>query len=430
MKKLLYCILFFSVFLIVTAAFAETYTLDWKNNTSSIVTADRMRNIAYNPKTGHLLIAVSAPLPIALDTGVYIIDAENGNILGILPNPADPWPDRTPYGLDVTEDGVIYATAGFWTSEPEIRIYRWADEASAPTIAASLSASEAAYIRSLRVVGTGTNTKIILSQQYDPQKVRILGTTDGLNFSVEDEFIATDKAYHGAEPWSHMTTIYTCRGGASDSYVYKWNKTSGGWVEDPSWVNNTPFICDLSLSEAYNTLYGAWWDITQGIGPERIFVFNATNGSTLSEITVGESGSSSVTGCYVHVYDGKTVKVEPEATVLTVGNTKQFSASADLARKLYFAFCGGVGYGRYNISANISGPVWSSSDTTIATVDTTGLVTAVGPGTCTITATYTRDGTPYSGSAIVQVVATEAPIFSDQPSKVTYTRDLFPELYE
>lgn len=48
------------------------------------------------------------------------------------------------------------------------------------------------------------------------------------------------------------------------------------------------------------------------------------------------------------------------------------------------------------------GYVWSSSDTEVATVDENGLVTAVGEGTCTITATLAQNG-KYSASFSVSV---------------------------
>jgi len=57
---------------------------------------------------------------------------------------------------------------------------------------------------------------------------------------------------------------------------------------------------------------------------------------------------------------------------------------------------------------------WSSSDTEVATVSTTGLVTAVGGGTATITVTTdgrTAAGTHASGTATVTVVTTDPAIF-------------------
>ena len=65
-----------------------------------------------------------------------------------------------------------------------------------------------------------------------------------------------------------------------------------------------------------------------------------------------------------------------------------------------------------NPVAIVGNPVWASSDATVATVDQTGLVVSVAPGSATIT--VTGEGDPTAGvdtvtsSAIIEVVNPEA----------------------
>ena len=79
---------------------------------------------------------------------------------------------------------------------------------------------------------------------------------------------------------------------------------------------------------------------------------------------------------------GKTVVVNPSAVTLALGSTQQFSAQ-------YFN----------NGEQKKALFVWSSSDTTIAMVSSSGLVTAVGSGEATISATTQST----SGTALVNV---------------------------
>ena len=85
-----------------------------------------------------------------------------------------------------------------------------------------------------------------------------------------------------------------------------------------------------------------------------------------------------------------TVTVSPSAASLIVGGTQQFTATTKDAN-------GNVLTDRI--------VTWSTSDTAVATVDTSGLVTATGAGTATITAT--SEGK--SGSASVSVSANSPP---------------------
>ncbi len=113
-----------------------------------------------------------------------------------------------------------------------------------------------------------------------------------------------------------------------------------------------------------------------------------TNGSaTITAATDGADGTATV------VVDQAvgTVAVTPTADTLTAfGQRTQLAAAQDALGNAVT----GATFG------------WASSDTAVATVDTTGLVTAVANGSATITAT--TDGTDGSIPRRVQIFSSSA----------------------
>jgi uncharacterized protein YjdB len=87
-----------------------------------------------------------------------------------------------------------------------------------------------------------------------------------------------------------------------------------------------------------------------------------------------------------------SVQVSPTAQALTVGQTAQFSAT------------GTYGNAAHQSTQNITtGVTWSSSAPSVATVNSSGLATAVGSGSTTITASAGGYSGPVSASASVTV---------------------------
>ena len=107
-------------------------------------------------------------------------------------------------------------------------------------------------------------------------------------------------------------------------------------------------------------------------------------------VTVGSFGTDVWPVVSLYAYDALTeltVKVKPNKADIYVGETVKLSASV------------------YMFSSN-NRVTWSSSDETIATVDTNGVVTALKEGTVTITATTQEkrdDGTRATSSATITV---------------------------
>lgn len=87
------------------------------------------------------------------------------------------------------------------------------------------------------------------------------------------------------------------------------------------------------------------------------------------------------------------IKIGPENATIEVGETKQFAATISPS------------------DADNKEVEWSSSDTSVATVAANGVVTGVGMGTATITATA-KDGSGVKGSATITVVG-------EKPTSIT-----------
>ena len=92
---------------------------------------------------------------------------------------------------------------------------------------------------------------------------------------------------------------------------------------------------------------------------------------TISAAFDGITGSTGLTATAAVL---KSIAVTPANTSLATGETEQFTATGTLSD---------------NCTENLTSQVtWASSDTTWATISTTGLATAVAPGPVTISATF------------------------------------------
>src|SRR6516164_11658740 len=97
------------------------------------------------------------------------------------------------------------------------------------------------------------------------------------------------------------------------------------------------------------------------------------------------------------------VTISPATATISVGTTQQFTASAY--------------YSDGSIKDGTSLVTWGSSPTTVATIDSGGVATAVAPGTTTITASAA--GTPGASSNLtVTAASTSTLAISPGPTSV------------
>ncbi len=143
------------------------------------------RGLAYNPATGNLLVVSRTGT-----SAVHIMHGVTGEVLGTLDGSAIVNTGSTfPINLiSVTDDGVIYA-AGLALANQTFRVYRWADEAAAPTIAFEGVVAQRTG-DAFKVVGTGTNT-LIYGSGGGSNRVYIFSTADGEAFTLNTEVAVT-----------------------------------------------------------------------------------------------------------------------------------------------------------------------------------------------------------------------------------------------
>ncbi len=125
--------------------------------------------------------------------------------------------------------------------------------------------------------------------------------------------------------------------------------------------------------------------VTQNMG-----LVTATGVGTVNIIATlnGVQGSSSLTTIAATLTG---VVITPAAWTMQAGTTQQFTATATL--------------GANTIFDETQASKWASSNTSVATVNSTGLVTAVAPGSATITAVYSTR----KGSNVITVTSTAPP---------------------
>src|SRR5687767_15195966 len=126
------------------------------------------RGIAYNPATEHVLLVSrwtnSAPAGSSFIQGIYILDAFDGAEVGTLNADGISGGTFLLLKINVADDGVIYAANfGTYSATAPVKIYRWADEGAAPTIAftgdPSAGTTNLQWGTTLEVRGSGATTE-------------------------------------------------------------------------------------------------------------------------------------------------------------------------------------------------------------------------------------------------------------------------------
>lgn len=174
----------------------------------------------------------------------------------------------------------------------------------------------------------------------------------------------------------------------------------------------------ISLSSTSVTLYkGQKFTLSASVTPGDVDVKWTTSDSSVATVnngvvTANGEGSATITAFFT--YDGTNYPATCKITVKKPGITLN-----ETSKSVYQT-------NTFTLTANTLPSnrtlFWSSSNSNVATVSN-GLVTAVNPGTATITASFTYEGETYSASCSVTVK--EVSIKLDQTSKTVYQTDSF-----
>jgi hypothetical protein len=171
-----------------------------------VTSAATERGLAYNPKTGHVLL-VSRNTATGTDgpngCGVAVLDGSTGTYLKQLNltlldgSAITAGPGLFKLNLvDIADDGAIYAcNLTTDSSANNLAVYRWADEDASPTVAYNSNPAGTGFRMrvgdTFRVRNSGAGTQIIASQNNaiatldigGGTNVVLLTTTDGTNFT-------------------------------------------------------------------------------------------------------------------------------------------------------------------------------------------------------------------------------------------------------
>ena len=188
-------------------------------------------------------------------------------------------------------------------------------------------------------------------------------------------------------------TIYGLTGTYAETYAREKGIT---------FVNQDVHATSVTLSETNLTLYtGATVQLTVSVAPENCTELLTWSSSDESVATVSEDGLITAVGMgstKIEVTTG-TMTASCNVTVLQgVTSIVLNQGSASLADMETLQLIATV----YPEEANNKAVVWESSDSTIATVDENGLVTAVSKGSATITATA-ADGSGVTATCWITV---------------------------
>ncbi|RIK77935.1 MAG: hypothetical protein DCC67_12085 [Planctomycetota bacterium] len=166
--------------------------------------ANLQRGMTYSAKNNHLYVVDRNG-----GTFVRIVDGDTGALVGSLDTTGITGGTFPLNMVDVDDDGVIYAASlNGDTDASVLKVYRWATEASLPTVAYDSSASPVANGADIRigddlaVIGSGANTRIVTGGNSatapgnpGDNAFVVLTTTDGLAYSAAvQDFVGVEPA--------------------------------------------------------------------------------------------------------------------------------------------------------------------------------------------------------------------------------------------
>ena len=188
----------------------QIFKVDAGGSLSWFVNGDLTRGMAFNPSTGHLLVASRQGA-----NNVYILDAATGAQLGQLDMTGVSGGNHVVSKVAVDSTGVIYV-CNLGVATADFKIYRFANEAAAPTVAAETNPSPARRGDCISVTGTGTSTKLIVEGfKAFSGDTTTWTTADGLTFTPTVITPAIESSNHYAQ-WDTDGSSYWINKLASD----------------------------------------------------------------------------------------------------------------------------------------------------------------------------------------------------------------------
>lgn len=150
-----------------------------------LTTDNNQRGVAYNPVTNHVYVVNRTG-----GLSIPILDGDTGADLGFLSTTGISGGTFALSAIGVAADGAIYAAnLTINTSTSNLKIYRWADESAAPTVAYNGNVPGAVGARfgdDLAVRGAGAGTQLVMGSGSTPagfNAYSVFTTADGLNFA-------------------------------------------------------------------------------------------------------------------------------------------------------------------------------------------------------------------------------------------------------
>lgn len=214
MKRLAIICTTLGVLAMSASAAVPTLTENWRINAGDrpwMQNDANVRGCAYNPATDHVLV-VSRTGALS----IQVLEASTGapaspatmNVTGV---------SGGTFALSeitVDDTGVVYASNLVTSAGNAYRIYRWANEGAAPTVAVGASESVAARVGdALAVRGIGTGTILYAGGSFNPA-IEVFTTLDGLTFTSGTDInvglgpAANGRARIGIAPRTDNTNIF------------------------------------------------------------------------------------------------------------------------------------------------------------------------------------------------------------------------------
>lgn len=167
--------------------------------------------------------------------------------------------------------------------------------------------------------------------------------------------------------------------------------TNGGFTQCPEVLQAIPLTVTLTDPNNHSTVY----NIIIPKGPSNTYGVLPNISCTLSGKWMvkveGNPGKDnvSVTNTFTVVGNQASLNVIPAEATISLGSTQNFEA----------LFTNSQG-----TSSGVTQVTWSSSNTSVATISSTGLATSTGLGTCVITAVYTINNVTYTDTSQLTIV--------------------------